>query len=380
MIGSLSTLVNVLVIAKSVVRMSKTGRNSVVFRDILLITFIAAGDLLVGVYLLLIAIIDDHKGASYCTEQFQWKGSSQCLVLGSLSSIGSQMSLFTMTILSVYRLHRIRNIFQRPYISTKWWGVTLTLCFLIIASSVIISIVPTMTIFEDFFINGLSYNNITLFVGLVNKQVHTSVIKKYYISNFRAELSWAGVRDLVAGMFSDDHAKVNGTGVGFYGNAGVCLFKYFVTPDDPQQRFSLVVLLINFICFGIITGCYMGVWVFYRGNTVYDQHINTALQRKISLIIISDACCWIPFNTIGLLHYFRVMDASQLYEFCSIIALPINSLVNAGDRVIEKVISRISSGSRATQEQTQDRRDEQGAGIEGIQLQIIGQSGHKING
>ena len=141
---------------------------------------------------------------------------------------------------------------------------------------------------------------------------------------------------MVGNMFSDDYGGINGTNIGFYGNDGVCLFKYFVTPTDPQKIFSLAILLINFVCFVLISASYaMVIFVTNSsGQAVGSRQDNPAnarnmaLQRKVSMIILSDFSCWFPFLTIGLLHFANLIDASKYYELCSIIILPINSVIN----------------------------------------------------
>ena len=62
---------------------------------------------------------------------------------------------------------------------------------------------------------------------------------------------------MIGGMFTKQYGGVEGKKLHFYGNAGVCSFKYFVTPDDPQKTFTWLILGINFICFIIITYCYI---------------------------------------------------------------------------------------------------------------------------
>ena len=47
-------------------------------------------------------------------------------------------------------------------------------------------------------------------------------------------LDWDLLNNLVDGMFSGDYGKIVRNKVHFYGNDGVCLFKYFVKSDDPQ--------------------------------------------------------------------------------------------------------------------------------------------------
>ena len=335
-IGVGSTVINVLVLLKSGAKLARMREVSVVFRDNFLIMLIAFGDLSVGAYLLLIAIADYSKGDAYCEDQFNWRGGSECFCLGIMSSIGSQISLFTMTVLSLYRVYRLRNLFGSSILSRKRQVASALVCLLIIVVSILISIVPVMTQMEDFFINGLSYEGITLFVGMINKTVHTNVIKQYQ-GQMRIQykdglptMSWRTIRRFIGDMFSKDHGGVEGKGTGFYGNSGVCLFKYFVTDDDPQRIYSLSILFLNFFCFVVITVSYVLVLIVSRSNsnTRHVAQMNTALQRKISLIILSDACCWIPFIAIGVLHFMRQIDASPLYDFCSIVVLPVNSLIN----------------------------------------------------
>ena len=335
-IGLGSTVINILVLLKSATKLARMREISVVFRDNFLIMLIAFGDLLVGAYLLFIAAVDHSKGEDYCKDQFKWRSGSQCLYLGILSSIGSQVSLFTMTVLSLYRVHRIRNLFDSSHLSTKRRVITVMVCTLILAFSVLLSVIPAMIQLEDFFINGLSYEGITLFIGLINKKVHTDVIKEYqgqmiiHYEDGLPAMSWSAIRKFIREMFSSDHGGVEGKGTGFYGNSGVCLFKYFVTDEDPQRVYSLSILSLNFCCFVIITVSYGIVLVVSRSSSAasHAAQMNSALQRKISIIILSDALCWIPFIAIGILHFFRAIDASPYYDFCSIIILPVNSLIN----------------------------------------------------
>ena len=47
--------------------------------------------------------------------------------------------------------------------------------------------------------------------------------------------------------------------VSFYGNAGVCMFKYLVTSSDPQMPLAALLMSINLTCMGIIAGCYIAI-------------------------------------------------------------------------------------------------------------------------
>ena len=126
------------------------------------------------------------------------------------------------------------------------------------------------------------------------------------------------------------------TKVGFYGNDGVCLFKYFIHPTDPQQAFVWSILVLNFICFLVITACYIiiGTLSAKSSNSVSSREDDQARQRtrrmnqRISIIITTDFLCWVPFIVICMLHYLELLDATPWYSIFSVVILPINSVIN----------------------------------------------------
>ena len=123
----------------------------------------------------------------------------------------------------------------------------------------------------------------------------------------------------------------------FYGNDAVCLFKYFVKPDDPQRNFSLVIISVNLFCFVVIAAAYSIIAKSARktsdeltknnlNKTIKDN--NNRLQRVTNAIIFSDFLCWMPFILVCFLHVSDVIDATPWYSVFSILVLPINSVVN----------------------------------------------------
>ena len=52
------------------------------------------------------------------------------------------------------------------------------------------------------------------------------------------------------------------------------------------------------------------------------------MQQKISLIIVTDFVCWIPFIIVCCLHDLEILDATRWYALFSIVVLPINSVIN----------------------------------------------------
>ena len=52
------------------------------------------------------------------------------------------------------------------------------------------------------------------------------------------------------------------------------------------------------------------------------------MNRRITIIITTDFCCWIPFIVICALHFLEALDATPWYSIFSMIVLPINSVIN----------------------------------------------------
>ena len=342
-IGILASFLNSMTLLKSVTQLKGQNCPSKLLNK-LMILCISLGDLMVGMYLIALSIINIILKDTYCKERFEWLTSEYCAVMGVVSSTGSQISLFAMVVLSLNRLLMMKRTAPRSKgsgsLSPKQIIPMATIAVLVLFISMAMSYVPLMTIMEDFFVNGLHYDkDIVLFVGAPSKEEHISILEKYY-SKFRGDpdLSWSTVRRLVRNMFSQSYGGVEGVRLHFYGNDGVCLFKYFVTPDDPQAFYSLAILLINFISFLIITSSYA---IIYFKSVSPSRRISktstkssksrkreSALQRKLALIIITDFFCWIPFVIISGLHYMYVVDATPWYATFSILILPINSVIN----------------------------------------------------
>ena len=333
-VGILASLINAAVLAKNG-RDIFGAESKVQLMNSTMILLIAFGDLLIGIYLLSIVITDHLYNTDYCPKQLQWLVSRKCSLLGILSTIGSQVSLFSMTCLSLYRANSMRNLLAPRHLSRKAVVTTFLVGASILIASTAIAVLPELGVFEDYFINGMYYRGSPVFTGTPGKQKHLDVIEKRFgrFSQIQ-EVSWGTIRTFVAAMFTKDHNEVEGKSLGFYGNDGVCLFKFFVKPDDPQHMFSLSIMMLNFICFILITGSYIIINYISMASSAASSDDSATnersrkMQRKITVIILTDFVCWVPFIVIGMLHFSGTIDATKYYGLCSIVVLPLNSVVN----------------------------------------------------
>ena len=129
---------------------------------------------------------------------------------------------------------------------------------------------------------------------------------------------------------------VAGKKVHFYGNSGVCVFKYLVTMTDPQKWYSVAVLAVNLLCFMLISISYIIIHTKTASssrslggakNKEFARR-NRKLQAKVSAIILTDFLCWIPFTIVCFVHFGGAVDATMWYPIFSNIILPINSVIN----------------------------------------------------
>ena len=343
LIGLLAVVANLVIIGKSLWTLKRCRTVAAVLNRCLII-MIALGDFFIGCYLLIIAFYDaiafrEH----YCKRQISWITSYECSVIGIVSTIGSQISLFSMTGLSIVRIHGLWNSMRIPGEINRAQSVKVAAAnaILIIASATI-AVIPIMGRFEDFFVNGVKFEDgLKIFIGMPNKATVLQVIEAYYGRTKDATLKWDTLIQMVQAMFShdlqyedltEDIAKVD-----FYGNDGVCLFKYFVQDNDPQKLFVWSILSLNFICFLFISISYLLIGIVSRrsskslASSQNNQQIaqrNRRMNKRIAIIITTDFLCWIPFIVICILHSLNTIDATAWYSIFSMVILPINSVIN----------------------------------------------------
>ena len=343
-IGLSAVVANFVIIWKSL-RTIKRCRTLAALMNRMLIILVALGDFLIGCYLFIIAIYDAIIFKNdYCQRQITWITSFECSLIGVFSTIGSQLSLFSMTGLSIVRLHGIWNSMRIPgeVTSIQIIKIVVTMILIIVASATIAAI-PIIENFEDFFANGVRFSDrLKIFVGTPDKETLTEIIQAYYgRTRPGITLRWKMLIKMARNMFSHDLDYEDLTQevkkLDFYGNDGVCLFKYFVQDQDPQKLFVWSVLSINFICFAFISISYLliGILSHQSSNSLASSNNNrqiaqrnNRMNRRIAIIIITDFLCWVPFIVICIFHSSGLIDATPWYSIFSMIILPINSVIN----------------------------------------------------
>ena len=145
----------------------------------------------------MLSVSDVYFGSSFCSQQFDWLLSSYCSILGVVSIAGSQISLFSMTILSVTRVVRISKRLSIPGpVNRKCFVLVATTIFLILGSSAAIAMIPLLRLFEHTFVNALYYPDVYFLRGFTTKRGMKPILALYYerIRMDVLSLSWSSLR------------------------------------------------------------------------------------------------------------------------------------------------------------------------------------------
>ena len=323
-----------------------------------MVSLIGSGDLFIGLYLMMLSLYDSFVyGNGFCRHQAEWYTGTACSILGVISTVGSQVSLFAMAALSIIRMYRLtfKKISIPGPVNRNSIIKVASLVTGIITASLAIAVTPLMPSLEEHFVQGMYYDPAyKVFIGFPNKEKHVNVLQAHYnTTNITMDVTWKQISDKVDGMFTQQHGLLSKRPVHFYGNDGVCLFKYFVRSDDARRiRRSIesiaditdhkgdpvvwLMLGVNLVCFIVISVCYIVIYIQTRiSSRRSGQHEtpkrvrdNRAMQNKITLIVATDFLCWVPFIVISGMHNLGFFDATEWYVTYAMIALPLNSVIN----------------------------------------------------
>ena len=356
-LGILAMLLNLLSIFRGLATLKECETKTMMTSKSLMI-LIAFGDLHIGIYLAVLSVYDAIIfGEDFCKNQADWLTGPECMILGIVSTLGSQTSLFTMTILSIIRMRGLTQLSLHEPVNKISTLVTFIQGLIIYMSSLFIAAAPLVPALEDYFVQGMYYDHTySVFIGFPNKDKHIKVLRAYYgqnitdkAVNISDKMSWKEIGDKVDGMFSQDFGTLTRSPVHFYGNDGVCLFKYFVRTDDARRSrqpletmdfngdpIVWAILALNFCCFIVITFCYIVITYKTKASSERSgqqdnldrQRNERAIQSMITVIIATDFLCWVPFIIICALHNLAYVDASSWYAPFAMTVLPLNSVIN----------------------------------------------------
>ena len=255
----------------------------------LLIANLAVSDLLMGAYMLIIASADAYYGDYFPAKTESWRNGSTCLAAGTMAMLSSEASILFVSLISVDRLMGIRFTFSGWRMRIKSASVVILVMWI---AALTLSLIPVLAN-----VSALNYelSEVCVALPLSRKEIYTV-------------LSAASV----------------GNGIDFtYGTT------------YSEMYYSIAVFIgLNSICCLIIAVCY--IWIFITVKTTAkhagrqrETQEEVRIAMKMSLIVLTDFCTWVPVIIMGILVQAGVQEINPVANVWIVtLLMPINSAIN----------------------------------------------------
>ena len=230
------------------------------------VTNLSLADFLMGVYLIMVGVADHIYRGEYLWHDDQWKRSVACRVAGFLSLVSSEVSAFTISLITLDRLLALRFPFSRFHFGRR---SALVSCCSSWVLGIVLAAVPLlpMTSHWDF----------------------------YSQTGICTPLPFSG-RDTFQGQ---------------------------------PYSFSVTIAL-NFVLFLLIAvGPHLLLGAsHFQGRLPKDRITRRHCSTRLTTIVVSDFLCWFPIGLLGLLAYTGTAIPGEVNVALAIFVLPLNSALN----------------------------------------------------
>ncbi len=192
-----------------------------------------------GVYLILIAGVDLYYRGVYSIHDKFWRESSLCKFAGFLSTFSSELSVLTLTVITIDRFISIIFPFRVKRLDIRDTRIVMAALWVVVA-----------------FLAAIPLSEIE------------------YFGNF-------------------------------YGRSGVCLALH-ITQDKPSgwEYAVFIFLALNFVSLSVIFVSYLWMFIVARQTRAaahaQEMRNDRAMARRMTLIVLTDFCCWVPIILLGL--------------------------------------------------------------------------------
>ena len=293
---------------------------------------ISIADMIMGMYLLSIAVYSAYYSGYYSQIDLEWRSSLRCSVIGSLAVLSSEASCFFMVLLTSTRLYAVYKPFSTLSMSTYKYKLAIILVWLM---AFLIAVLPISHQKLDYFVQNK--------VEFSNRFTHSKIWSKEKVTKFACRLAMLKNESMEYNCNDWDSTKsflkINypeyspGAEFGYYGQTSVCMPRFYVYRGESAWEYSFVIITVNFLSFFFIAVSYICMFIKANENKLEIRNSQrekqqSRTQRCISRIIITDFLCWIPICIMAFvkLSGFHVDDV--VYIVSAGLLLPINSAFN----------------------------------------------------
>ncbi|XP_071493575.1 G-protein coupled receptor GRL101-like [Diadema antillarum] len=233
-----------------------------------LITNLAIGDMLMGVYLLIIAAVDAFYRGVYILHDKNWRGSSLCQFAGFLSTFSSELSVLSLTIITLHRLSSIVFPFR----------------------------IKDMEFTRAVWVMGVSWALVAFLAGL-------PLCGLAYFGNFYGR---SGV--CLALHITPDWPSG---------------WEYAVFIFLAINFVSFMTILISYgVMFNVARKTQKAAM------RSLSSKVSDSMARRMSVIVFTDFCCWMPIIILGVASLCGASIPPAVYAWVAVFVMPVNSAVN----------------------------------------------------
>lgn len=303
-----------------------------------LVFSLSVSDLLMGVYLIGIAIASSVNSGEYCSVDRDWRLGNTCIVLGVLALVSSEVSVFIMLVMAAFRYVTIKDPFFSRFSASSIKKIRLiNLGGWIIA--ILIAILPLIYPSSQFF-RSQAFVQSPIFmssevtskdVTLVAQKI-TTASKRGYISNVNAPSSDTlyAVENTV-NQILPNQGRLQWFSV--YGKTSVCVPGLFRKMYEQGWGYCMAIILFNLTAFCVMIIMYILIIKATKESkqsvqSHADLDVESKLMKRVTAILITDFVCWTPIGITFFIYLFGSLTDPVAFAICSIVLLPINSALN----------------------------------------------------
>ena len=279
-------------------RNSNAAKHNVQSR---LLLNLAMSDLLMGLYMVIIASADVHFGEYFPVQAERWRTGIICRVAGVLSILSSEASVLYVTLISIDRFISIKYPHTKYKFSNR--STVVIICTVWVFAGML-GIIPAILSGR----NPKFYDNSHVCIG-----IPLALVTSYSTHSFEKIVTFDRIIFL----------PKNFTQTRYIGS-------------EPGMHFSTAIFVgLNSLCYMIILGCYAEllrvVYKTLRRGDGLDQEMKkqVRLTTKVTAIVATDFLCWCPIIVLGILVQSQTLTLPpSVFAWMVTVVLPLNSAIN----------------------------------------------------
>ncbi|XP_042874255.1 G-protein coupled receptor GRL101-like isoform X2 [Penaeus japonicus] len=234
-----------------------------------LIVNLGLGDLMMGVYLLIVAVVDLQYRGVYVAYELSWRSSFLCQLAGFISTFSSELSVFTLTVITVDRLIVIKFPFGLRRLEGSVTRLVMAFVWLVV---ILLAALPLSSL--EYFDNFYGRSGVCLALHITNEKPNGW---EYAVFIFLV------LNLLSFGVIAVSYALM-----------------YIVARDTHSAAYASPEARLS----------------------------DSGMATRMTLIVATDAACWLPIILLGIASLCGMAIPPKVFSWIAVFVLPLNAAIN----------------------------------------------------